>query len=138
MSELVAWHVYTGEEFNKLTKGRVFVRLTVENENHNGFQYKTGLNVDHLPFNPNSACEPGGLYFCDFMNFAIFIDYNDKNCKNLRYVTIPDNANIYIESLWGIIKYKTDRFILGPPKIILDDPYLCVEAIKQYPHLLTK
>lgn len=38
--------VLTGEEFNKKYQGKSFVKLTNEEENHNGYQFRTGLNVE--------------------------------------------------------------------------------------------
>ena len=43
-----------------LIKGRdlnnnYLYRITNEEENHNGFQYKTGLNTDHIEFSPNRS-----------------------------------------------------------------------------------
>ena len=118
--------VYTGTEFNYLTKSMRFVRLTNKKENHNGFQYKTGLNVDHLPFNPSKKCKAGGLYFCDFNDFNKFIKYNDKMCVNMRAVIIPDDAKVYVET--G--KYKADKFMLSGPVKFLEDEKLCIELVK--------
>ena len=53
----------TGSQFNELYKDQKFVKLTNENECHNNFQYKDGLNVDTIKFNPTGLCQPGGLYF---------------------------------------------------------------------------
>jgi hypothetical protein len=49
----------TGEEFNEQYKDYKFVKLTNETENDNGFQFKTGLNVNHSEFNPVGQCSPG-------------------------------------------------------------------------------
>ena len=99
MLELINGKVYSGKEFNDITKGKRFVKLTVEGENHNGFQFKTGLNIDDKLFNPNGSCQPGGLYFCDFEFFGKYLNYNDKNCVNMRKVIIPDDAQVYIEEI---------------------------------------
>ena len=125
-SPLIVNTTYTGSEFNNLTKDKHFVRLTIEDENHNGFQYKTGLNIDTLPFNPIGNCTPGGLYFCEMKYFPIFLEYNDKICKKIRSVQIPDDSLVYIEDN----KYKTDKFILGEAKEIYTDLNLCLEAVK--------
>src|SRR5579872_4577477 len=87
---LVIGKVYSGKEFNNLTKSVTLVKLTVESENHNNFQYQTGLNVDGIPFNPHGSCSPGGLYFCKLEYFPRYLHYYDKFCVNLRYVSIPD------------------------------------------------
>jgi len=36
----------TGIEFKQLYPNTLFYKLTNETENHNGFQFKTGLNID--------------------------------------------------------------------------------------------
>jgi hypothetical protein len=56
----------TGTQFNEQYKDYKFVKLTSETENHNGFQFQTGLNVDHIKFNPMEECSPGGIYFTDY------------------------------------------------------------------------
>ena len=61
---LMIGRVYSGEEFKKRCN-RVLYRITNPKENHRGFQYKTGLNIDTLRFNPDGECNPGGLYFFD-------------------------------------------------------------------------
>ena len=123
---LMIGSIYSGSEFNNLTKDKHFVRLTNENENHNGFQYKTGLNIDIITFNPIGECNPGGLYFCEFLNFPSFLEYNNKICKNIRKVKIPDDARIYIENN----KYKTNKFILEEAKDIYSDSDLCLKVVK--------
>jgi hypothetical protein len=57
--------VLPGKEFNKLNKGKQLIKLTNIEENHNGFQFNTGLNIDTVPFNPSGDCKPGGIYFCE-------------------------------------------------------------------------
>ena len=36
-------NLLSGKDFNKLYNHMVFVKLTSENENHNGYQFTTGL-----------------------------------------------------------------------------------------------
>lgn len=117
--------VYSGEKFNLLSKEVRYVRLTTESENHNGFQYKTGLNVDHLRFDCSEPCSPGGLYFCRFDEFGKFVKYADKFCVNMRDVTIPNDAIVYVE----YDTFKTDRFILGKPVKIFENYKLCLEVV---------
>ena len=47
------------------------VKLTNETECHNGFQFKTGLNEDTIPFDPTGECKKGGIYFTDIDNIAV-------------------------------------------------------------------
>lgn len=102
--------VYSGEEFNKLSNGKKYYKLTYGNENHNGFQFTSGLNVDTKVFNPKGECSPGGIYFTEVKFFARWLGKHFY----FREVTIPDDAQVYIE----IEKFKADKIILGPRKII--------------------
>jgi len=43
--------VLTGKKFNEYFKNKYLVKLTTQTENHNGFQFKTGLNIDENKFN---------------------------------------------------------------------------------------
>ena len=55
----------SGAKFNEI-KGRLRLwRFTSGTENHNGVQYRTGLNIDPVEFNPSNTCSKGGMYFCD-------------------------------------------------------------------------
>ena len=60
----------TGSEFNSQYGHLNFYKLTSESENHNGFQFVTGLNRDHVEFNPS------GFYFTDEEHMAIWIRPN--------------------------------------------------------------
>ena len=87
-----------------------YYKITNENENHNGMQYKTGLNVDILPFNPYGDCEKGGIYFARedilaFLNYGCWI----------RQVTIPDGEDVYENPTTNgePKKWKAHRVILG-------------------------
>ncbi len=95
-----------------------FYRLTNEVECHHGFQYKTGLNIDTIPFNPQGECEPGGLYFFreDQLNEMSRYLFNSSPVW-IREVTFPPDAKIW--KMDG--KYKADKFILGERKSIYDD-----------------
>ena len=84
-----------------------YYKILNKEENHNGLQYKTGLNKDHLPFNPTGDCEPGGIYFSredifEFLNYGPYI----------RKVTLPKDAQIY-ENPETPKKWKSDKVILG-------------------------
>lgn len=116
----------SGKQFNKLSKDIELVKLTNCNEIHNTFEYKTGLNVDTLKFNPHGTCSSGGLYFCTIQNAFRWVFYSNKLFTPLtmmmyiRSVTIPDDASVYVES----DKIKADKIILGERKQISVDMYL--------------
>ena len=118
--------VLSGAEFKKLYPDITFVKLTNERENHNGFQFKTGVNRDHLPFNPEGVCQPGGIYICPSHLFYKWLSYNEKMFW-FRIVTIPDNAQIYDESS---DKVKVDHLILSERKSIDEGRDLWLQACK--------
>lgn len=107
--------ILTGKVFNEKFINNVFVKLLNPDENHNGYQFKTGLNVDFREFNPIDSCSPGGLHFTEFDKMEMWIDNNDSDSDIYepmvfcRKVTIPDDAYVYIEDN----KFKADQFILG-------------------------
>jgi len=84
-----------------------YYKILNKDENHNGLQYKTGINVDQIPFNPNGNCEPGGIYFSseDILGFLSY------GCW-IREVTLPDREEIY-EEPENPKKFKAHRVILG-------------------------
>ena len=124
--------VLTGQQCNQQYPEKLFVKLTNELENHNGYQFKTGLNIDPIPFNPCGTCQPGGIYFCLLEKIHIWLNYNGDPMIYCRLVTIPDDALVYVEEN----KFKADRMILSDRQKISDleqwkDPVFCLEAVKQ-------
>jgi hypothetical protein len=89
-----------------------FYKITNEEEKHNNLQYKTGLNVDPIEFNPSGDCEPGGIYFSSEDIFA-FLDYGPW----IRKVVIPKDSHVY-ENPGFPKKWKTDIVILEERKKI--------------------
>ena len=89
-----------------------FYKITNKKENHNGLQYKTGLNIDPLPWNPSGNCESGGIYFSREDIFA-FINYGPW----IRKVTIPEDAEVY-ENPGKSKKWKAHKVLLGERKKI--------------------
>jgi len=84
-----------------------YYKILNEYEKHNGLQYKTGLIVDPVSFNPSGDCLPGGIYFSR-EDILAFLDYGPW----LREVILPDDAKVYQNP--GVpIKWKADRVILG-------------------------
>jgi len=119
--------VLSGKEFNELYKDNTFYKLTNDEENHNGFQFKDGMNVDNILFNPTKKCSPGGIYFTEYDKIPIWIEYGDNVMYWIRKVVIPDNAQVYIEDY----KFKADFMYLGERKSIWDDDELCMLAVQQ-------
>jgi hypothetical protein len=120
--------VYSGSSFNEINKGKKFYKITNEKENHLGFQYRDGLNIDIHEFNPTGECKKGGLYFTDFDNLVYYFGFGIW----IREVILPDDAQIYVENK----KYKADKFILkekmGINQLLeWNDPDFCKSAVQQ-------
>ena len=75
---------------NELKK---YYKLTVANENHHGFVYVDGLNVDTVPFDKTGSCCAGGLYFSDSENITQFLG----NHRWIREITIPEGENDFVK-----------------------------------------
>jgi hypothetical protein len=127
---------YTGSQFNQKFKGQEFVKLTTESENHNGLKFKTGRNVDRLPYRPYGSCSPGGLYFCRLEDFAQWLSYNNKKMCYVRKVLIEDDAQVYEEHDHGTLKFKCDKFILSD-RVKISGKFL-LDAIKSNGNLISK
>ena len=106
----------SGKDFNQRYQTGKFVKLTNELENHNGYQFETGLNIDSIPFNPSGECRPGGIYFCLVEKIPMWLNYTDQPMIYVRWVSIPDDALVYIEE----DKFKADRMILSERQKIDD------------------
>src|SRR5579872_2707546 len=142
----------SGKVFNQAYPNIRLIKLTNKKENHNGFQFKNGLNIDNIEFNPKEECLPGGIYFVTLEEAHKWIYYGYPKYNfmvNMRKVTIPDDARVYVE--WK--KFKADKIILGPKSNISKEIYLnfvkyksmdleivpqnlrdkdiCIEAVKQ-------
>ena len=105
-----------GQSFNAQYQGKIFIKLTNQKENHNKYQFKTGLNIDSLPFNPEGECQPGGIYFCLLEDLSLWLHYNDQIMFYVRFVTIPADAQVWLETN----KFKTNQLILGDRTKITD------------------
>lgn len=93
-----------------------YFRFTNEEEDHNGFKYKTGLNVDTIAFNPCMSCG-AGLYFFGRDNISD-APCNVNPCISplvwVREVILPEDAR----HMDLVHKHKADKFILGPRRRI--------------------
>jgi len=98
-----------------------YVKILNEKMNHHGFQYKEGLNVDSVPFNPDGECNAGGLYFTDQEHIHEFISFGTL----LADVCVPKNARVYQEHK----KWKAEQIILSNIRPIPYEIYL--RAIKE-------
>lgn len=89
-----------------------YYKITNEKEVHYGMKYKTGLNIDVMPFGPSGDCEGGGIYFAREDIFA-FLHMGTW----IREVTIPDGEKVY-KNPSTPKKWKAHRVILGERKRI--------------------
>jgi hypothetical protein len=81
-----------------------YVKILTKDLVHFNFQYKEGLNIDTVPFNPTGSCQPGGLYFTTMENVFNYLYYGTK----IADVEIPDDAKVYDEG----DKWKADKIII--------------------------
>ena len=118
----------SGEEFNKLFHGTKFVKLTNKLEDHNGFEFGTGLNSDRKRFSVLEPLRNEELFFTTAEKAHLFFTYRYSVCKYARAfsyspmkytrdVTIPNDTCIYIEK----DKFIPNKIILGPKSDIDQD-----------------
>jgi hypothetical protein len=119
----------SGKEFNEIYKDKTLVKLTNCEENHNGFQFRTGLNVDTVPFNPTGECNPGGIYFCESDYAFNWLNYRGMHMIYCRYVHVPEHSRVYIE----LGKFKADKLILTERKLVSDvmTEMMCLSTVKR-------
>ena len=110
ISDMMLCKTLTGKEFNEFIGDEPMIKFTTESEVHNGLQYETGLNVDIRTFYSTSQCGHG-IYFTSLYYFHIWLCYGSTQCVQFRYVTIPEDAKVYIEDY----KYKANKVVLSEP-----------------------
>ena len=123
--------ILTGKEFNEKYVGQKFVKLTNKEEKHNGYEFKSGLNVDTVPFDPQGSCRAGGIYFCELGKLSKWLEYGYQRMYYARVVSIPDDAQVYEEE----DKWKADKLVLGERRTIAEleiwkDREYCMAAVK--------
>ena len=87
-----------------------YLKITNEEENHDGLQYHDGLVEDIVPFASEGSCCVGGIYFttpeytCNYLYCGV----------NVREVTIPEDAQMVKDPQGD--KWRSSAVILGPKK----------------------
>lgn len=120
----------SGSEFNNIFHGIKFIKLTNRNENHNGFQFKDGLNNDdqyrkkYHPLDGDGICFSRYIHFTEEQKAGRWICYNYSPMTYMREVIVPDDAIIYVD----FDKFEADKLILGPKKFI--NKYIYLQGIK--------
>ena len=127
MLKFIYFIMISGTQFNELYKGESLVKLTNGQRIHNGFEFKEGLNVDTIDFNPIDQCSPGGFYFCKYEDFGKWIYYREVKMDYMWDVKIPDDAKVVILDN----KIKCNKFILSDSRIIWNNEQLCLDVVKQ-------
>ena len=96
---------------------KTYYKVTYENENHDGYQYKDGLNILKEKFNdnPKAYCARGGFYFTDYDHLPKFFNYGVW----IREVTIPTDAKVILDVEED--KWRCDKIILGNKYHIKND-----------------
>lgn len=94
----------------------VYFKVTNELENHNGYQYRDGLNELDGEFNSEGSCVPGGLYFTNADNIKKFFNYG---CY-IRIVRIPTDAQMIQDPDKNLVKFRADKIVLGDRYDITD------------------
>ena len=108
------------------TTNKSFWKITNEEENHHGFQYKNGLNVDTQKFQKSGTCVKGGLYFTDSENIYNFFNYGVW----LREVFVPYDAKMVLDPGTDTKKYRANKLYLGNRYPLYD-----IRTLKKFPWL---
>jgi hypothetical protein len=127
--------VIDGKTFNIINKNKKFVKLTNQTEIHNEYQFKDGLNIDTVKFNPQDKCKAGGFYFIEEKKFKsdkiflcerkeIFNDY--ELCKQMikkdgYIIKYIENPSIELCKLALEETEYSIQYIKNPTKEILLD-----------------
>ena len=98
----------------------MYFKLTNNEECHNGYQYKTGLNGLDKEFE-NDSCIRGGFYFTDLKNLDKFYDCGVW----LRIVVVPEDAQMVKDESGD--KWRANKIILGDRY-----PLFSIETIKKF------
>ena len=108
-------------------------------KSHRGFQYRDGLNIDHVPFddNPKHTCCIGGLYFTGDKYLHEYLDgiYYIPDATWIRQVFLPKDDpdfQMLIDPSGG--KWRANRFVLGP-RYAIDKPSTYVQLNITMPNM---
>ena len=114
----------TGKQFNEIFKNTTFYKFTNIKENHFGYQYVDGLNIDINEFDINGGeCSKGGLYFTSEKYINQWMIFNEY----VRIVTIPDDARVCIYNT----KFKSNKIFVKPKIRIYDSDLLSDDQVQK-------
>lgn len=97
---------------------------------HHYFEYKLGLNIDTVPFNPSGSCKSGGLYFTTAEYLHNYFHVGDY----IAIIDLPQNARIYRDP--GGNFFKADQIFIK--KIIPIHEFFLFENEKYVEKLLKR
>lgn len=85
-----------------------YYKVMRQDLDHNGFIYKLGMNIDHLPFNPSGSCLSGGLYYTNLENIPLYSTYGTQIAE------VVPVGQIYADPGQDgkITKWKTDKLFV--------------------------
>ena len=91
---------------------KTYYKITNQEENHCGLQYRDGLIVGHQKFNnnPKDSCVKGGIYFTTKEHLHKFFNYG---CW-IRPIKIPSDAKVILDLIGN--KYRADKLFFKPRK----------------------
>ncbi|BCS83584.1 putative repeat protein [Cotonvirus japonicus] len=93
-----------------MKKSKLYFKITNENENHHGFQYKDGINYLIKPFSTEGSCVRGRLYFTKSKYILRFLYFG----VYLREIHLPtDNPDFKMIKDSSGDKYGANMIILG-------------------------
>ena len=111
----------------------IYFKITNEKENHNGFQYRDGLNIllEEFNNNPKASCVAGGFYFTTKKYIHNFYKYG---CY-LRVIELPETDPTFkmVKDPSGD-KIRSNKIILKE-KYLLSDPKTYQLFGLEYPKL---
>ena len=110
--------IFTGSEFNKIHKGKSFIKLLNSRENHGGFQFVEGENIDEK-YLGKSCYNLGFLFFESGSLEHIHTAY-----QYVREATIPADATVFCK---GSIM-RSDKLVLS--KRVMLNRYLNLNKYK--------
>jgi hypothetical protein len=90
----------------------MYFKITNEEENHRGLQYKDGLVEDIIPFNDdvNASCCEGGIYFSDIKNILNFCNYGTW----IREIELLEDTKFVMDPKGD--KWRANKVFMHPRK----------------------
>ena len=95
---------FNNVKINEVDKSQIYYKITNENENHNGLQYKTGVIKDIIHWNDDEydICTSGRMYFTTIKNIFNFYGGYGYNIRPIKLLTesktiieMSNNLEIY-------------------------------------------